>query len=297
MMETCVTVYWMRLCHQLLRLTGEVKYADELERSLYNAIFGALKPDGRFFEYFPRFNGTRNPKVNYSFNIKGFDLSCCTANGPTGLGMAPYLAFSGIHGGVAVNLYESGTVRVPFEGAVVTLAMESDYPMMGKATLRVVSIEGELPERAVFTVSLRVPSFASDFTVMDLHAPENRVTGYAGSYLNLGIHIAEGFEWLICFDIPLVKHPAPHGSNRAGDSFVAFTYGSILLARDARDGVAPLTPIQDGEIGDWRVTPSERDGFLTVYVTVGDTELKLIDYMTAGNDWNHTAFASWLPLA
>ena len=62
MMETCVTVYWMRLCHQLLRLTGEVKYADELEKSLYNAIFGALKPDGRFFEYFPRFNGERNPK-------------------------------------------------------------------------------------------------------------------------------------------------------------------------------------------------------------------------------------------
>lgn len=84
MMETCVTVYWMRLCHQLLRLTGEVRYADAMEVSLYNAIFGALRPDGAFFEYFPRFNGARNPRVNYSFNIKGFDLSCCTANGPTG---------------------------------------------------------------------------------------------------------------------------------------------------------------------------------------------------------------------
>ena len=60
MMETCVTVYWMRLCHQLLRLTGEVRYADAMEVSLYNAIFGALRPDGAFFEYFPRFNGARN---------------------------------------------------------------------------------------------------------------------------------------------------------------------------------------------------------------------------------------------
>ena len=148
-------------------------------------------------------------------------------------------------------------------------------------------------------ISLRVPTFAEGFTVLD--QARNMVTAEAGTYLRLCGNITEGDEWLICFDIPLVKHPAPHGSDRAGDNFVAFTYGSILLARDARDtvadGVDPLTPIQDGEIGNWRVTPSERDGFLTVYVTVGDTELKLIDYMTAGNDWNHTAFASWLPLA
>ena len=298
MMETCVTVYWMRLCHQLLRLTGEVKYADELEKSLYNAIFGALKPDGHFFEYFPRFNGERNPKVNYSFNIKGFDLSCCTANGPTGLGMAPYLAFAGTPDGVAVNLYENGRVRVPFGDAAVTLAMESDYPMMGKATLKVVSVEGTIPAENPFVISLRVPTFAEGFTVVD--PARNMVTAEAGTYLRLCGNITEGDEWLICFDIPLVKHPAPHGSDRAGDNFVAFTYGSILLARDARDtaadGTDPLTPVKDGELGDWRVTPSERGGFLTVYVTVGDTELKLIDYMTAGNDWNHTAFASWLPI-
>ena len=93
-----------------------------------------------------------------------------------------------------------------------------------------------------------------------------------------------------------MKHPAPHGSNRAGDDFVAFTYGSVLLARDARDGVAPLASIPDAEVTDWRITPSERGGFLTAYVSVGETELKLIDYMTAGNDWQGTEFASWLPI-
>ena len=295
MMETCVTVYWMRLCHQMLRLTGEVKYADELERSLYNAILGALKPDGRFFEYFPRFNGTRNPKVNYSFNIKGFDLSCCTANGPTGLGMTPYLAFSGTPDGVAVNLYENGTIRIPFREAVVTLSMESDYPLMGKATLKVVEVEGSISPENPFVISLRVPSYAEDFTVMD--ASRNMVKGESGTYLRLCGNITEGDEWLICFDIPLVQHPAPHGSNRAGDGFTAFTYGSILLARDSRDGVDPLTAIPVGEIRDYRVTLSERDGYLTVYVTVGDTEIKMVDYMSAGDDWQGTSFAAWLPVS
>jgi DUF1680 family protein len=209
--------------------------------------------------------------------------------------MAPYLAFAGTPDGVAVNLYENGTVRVPFGEAFVTLSMESDYPMMGKSTLKVVSVEGSIPAETPFVISLRVPGFAEDFTVLDPRNPRNRVTAEAGTYLRLCGNITEGDEWLICFDIPLVKHPAPHGSNRAGDNFVAFTYGSILLARDARDGVDPLTPITDGEVTDWRISPSERGGFLTAFVTVGDTELKLIDYMTAGNDWQGTEFASWIP--
>lgn len=296
MMETCVTVYWMRLSYQLLRLTGEVKYADELEKSLYNAIFGAIRPDGRFFEYFPRFNGVRNPKVNYSFNINGFDLSCCTANGPTGLGMTPFLTFSGTPEGLAVNLYETATVRVPHGEAVVTLTMISDYPMMGRATLRVHSVEGVPPAKKPLDVLLRVPGFARDFTVMKPGQPRTLHKGEPGQYLPLSCVPEPGEEWLVCFDIPLVRHKAPHGSNPAGDSFLAFTYGSILLARDARDGVPPLTPVSLEEPREWRVSPSERGGFMTVYVTVGDTELKLVDYMTAGGDWQGTEFASWLPL-
>ncbi len=299
MMETCVTVYWMRLCHQLLRLTGEVKYADELERSLYNAILGAIRPDGSFFEYFPRFNGARNPKVNYSFNIKGFDLSCCTANGPTGLGLAPYLAAVGTPEGVAVNFYETMTVRVPAAGGTVILAMQSDFPLMGKATLRVVAVEtADGADEASLALDLRVPGYASDFTVLSSgRAP---LRGAAGSYLRICERVRVGDEYLICFDIPLTLHPAPHGSDRRGDRFVALTYGTILLARDERDcadgGETPLTPVPDAPLGDWRVEPSARGGYLTVHAWLGDREITLVDYRSAGDDWRGTTFASWLPL-
>lgn len=298
MMETCVTVYWMRLCHQMLRLSGDVKYADELEKSLYNAIFGALKPDGRFIEYFPRFNGSRNPKVNYSFNIKGFDLSCCTANGPTALGMAPYLAFSGTPDGVAINLYENGCARVPSGDGAVVLEMSSMYPRIGMARLKVAAVEGQIAEP--FVISLRVPGFAQDFTVMDVSAHTGThagcVGGTPGTYLRLYGNVTVGDEWLISFDIPLVRHDAPHGANRAGDNFAAFTYGSLLLARDSRDGVDPLSPIPDDEVGDYRIEVPERHGFLTAHVMVGGQEVVFVDYMSAGNAWNGGTFASWLPV-
>lgn len=293
MMETCVTVYWMRLCYRLLRLTGEVKYADELEKSLYNAILGAIRPDGSFFEYFPRFNGARNPKVNYSFNIKGFDLSCCTANGPTGLGMAPYLAVMGTKDGVAVNLYETCTAVVPTEGGSVTLEMTSEYPRVGMARLKVAKIEGRAPE--TFVISLRVPAFAEDFTVFFADDPTQRCAGTPGTYLRLAGNLTAGTEWLICFDIPLVKHNAPHGSNRAGDNYLAFTYGSLLLARDSRDGVDPLTPVLDGEITDYRIEAPRYGGYVSMVVTLAGEELRLTDYASAGNAWDFGTFAAWIP--
>ncbi len=294
MMETCVTVYWMRLCHQLLRLTGESRYAEELERSLYNAILGAIRPDGTFFEYFPRFNGARNPRVNYSFNIKGFDLSCCTANGPTALAMVPDLAMVGTPDGVAINLYENARVRVPVNGGTVTLSLSSDMPLAGKATLRVEAVECK-GEVASLAMDLRVPSYAENFTVCS-GVLAGALSGTPGTYLRLTDTVHEGDEYRVRFGIPLRRHPAPHGSDRRGDGYVAFTYGSLLLARDARDGVPPLTPIPDLLPRDWRVEPSARGGYLTVHAAVGGTELTLVDYRSAGDDWAGGTFAAWLPV-
>ena len=42
MQETCVTVTWMKLCHQLLRLTGDRVFADAIEQSFVNAYLGAF---------------------------------------------------------------------------------------------------------------------------------------------------------------------------------------------------------------------------------------------------------------
>ena len=49
MMETCVTVTWIKFCSQLLRLTGDPRYADAIEKSIYNALLGAMTPDGHDF--------------------------------------------------------------------------------------------------------------------------------------------------------------------------------------------------------------------------------------------------------
>ena len=44
--ETCVAATWIRFCMRMLELTGDCRIADELEKSLYNTILGAMAPDG-----------------------------------------------------------------------------------------------------------------------------------------------------------------------------------------------------------------------------------------------------------
>ena len=285
MMETCVTVYWMRLCYRLLCLTGEVKYADALEVSLYNAIAGALRPDGQFFEYFPKFNGKRNPRVNFSFNIKGFDLSCCTANGPTGLAMMPYLYAMKTEKGGVFNLYENGS----FELGGVTFTVTSRYPLLGSAVLTVTDSDNQAP----MTLGLRVPAFAKDFYAI---CDGKLLPGIPGTYLEMERTWRKGDTVTVAFDVPLVCHPAPHGDNRLGDHFAAFTYGSILLARDNRYDAEPLAPIGSTTVTDYRVMPSDCGGYLKAEIQTERETLTLIDYASAGNTWTEDAeFASWIP--
>ena len=285
MMETCVTVYWMRLCYRLLALTGEVKYADALEVSLYNAIVGALRPDGQFFEYFPKFNGQRNPRVNFSFNIKGFDLSCCTANGPTALAMAPYLYAMKTERGGVLNLYENGCFAI----GGVRFEVSSRYPLLGSAVLKVTETDTDAP----MTLGLRVPAFAKDFYAI---CDGKMLPGHPGTYLEIERVWHAGDTVTVAFDIPLVCHPAPKGDNRAGDNFCAFTYGAILLSRDNRYDADPLTPIESMTVTDYRVMPSDCGGYLKAEVQTERELLTLIDYASAGNAWcADSLFASWIP--
>lgn len=317
MMETCVTVTWMKLCHQLLRLTGNGAIADEIERSAYNALAGAVRPDGRFFEYFPRFNGTRNPKVNYSFSIDGFDLSCCTANGPSGLGLLPLTAFMNSKDGPVVLFYVSGTARFPLAGGgEMTLRMKTNYPAEGTAEITVESITRKTDKQQIL---FRVPRWCGDFGI-SVNGHKKNYSVFPGSYAALSRKWETGDRISLRIALPLRVYDAPHGSNRAGDPYIAFMYGPVMLARDARSGSDPFLPVDFGNLSEELILPAqvrklkEQSGenhteffapqpktadfpcgvCVTLESDAGPVEM--IDYASAGATWDEkSAFCSWLP--
>lgn len=153
--ETCVTVTWIQLNSQLLRLTGQARYGNELERSYYNHLSAAQRPDGAQWCYYTALEG-RKPY--------GPGINCCVSSGPRGMALAPQIAYFRYRNqgadGLAVNLFETSTVTTELGGQEVTLKQNSVFPYSGTSTLTV-----SVPKPARFALRVRIPTWAQPLSV------------------------------------------------------------------------------------------------------------------------------------
>jgi len=155
--ETCASigdVYWN---HRLHNLTGDVKYFDVIERTLYNGLISGLSLDGQQF-FYP--NALESDGV-YKFNQGActrkdwFDCSCCPTNVIRFIPAMPGLIYSKQDDTLFVNLYSANTAEVELKNHNVEVEQETSYPWNGKVTFTV------KPEEAgEFTIKLRIPGWA-----------------------------------------------------------------------------------------------------------------------------------------
>lgn len=152
--ESCVTAYLLRWLDSLMRLEGDLRYGDLMERTIYNALFAAQDPAGRRLRYFTPFTG---PRAYY--NQDGF---CCPGNYRRIVAELPSkVYYRCADGALAVNLFTPSRVTVPLaDGAAATLTQETDYPSDGRVVFRVA-----LAKAAVFALRLRIPRWCKTATV------------------------------------------------------------------------------------------------------------------------------------
>jgi DUF1680 family protein len=155
--ETCAaigSVYWN---HRMFLLSGDVKYYDVIERTLYNGLISGLSLNGDKF-FYP--NALEADGV-YKFNIGAcsrqswFDCSCCPTNMIRFLPSMPGLIYANVGDTLFVNLYASSEATVDLNGHKVMIKQETDYPWDGKVNI---TISSDTP--AEFVVKLRVPGWA-----------------------------------------------------------------------------------------------------------------------------------------
>lgn len=147
--ETCSTFAWIQLNRELLGITGEAKYAEEIERSAYNDLLGAHAPNGEDWCYYSFPNGKRVFTTYWR---------CCKSSGAMALEELPGIAYRLTDGNtIAVSLYGPGEAALPTQHAgIVTLEQATRYPFDGDIVIRVT------PERAArFAIRVRVPSWSA----------------------------------------------------------------------------------------------------------------------------------------
>jgi DUF1680 family protein len=291
-METCVTVTWLKFAAQLLRLTGEPAYADDLEQGAYNALLGAQALDGTWWCHHSPLEGCRE-RAPEQCNMH---QNCCVANGPRGLTLLPQVAVMAGREGPVVNLYAPMTASVRLaSGAQVRLEQETDYPVGDTIRVRVAPTGA-----AQFALRLRVPRWSTQTSLA--------VNGQAqpapqpGSYAVLTRNWRPGDMVTLRLDLRARRSEAP------GDpTHCAVVRGPIVLARDRRlesgDLAAPVTIVADakGYVSVVREPQGPAHIWMTFRVPVKaadgkPAEVRMCDFSSAGNTWSAaSAYRVWLP--
>ena len=294
MMETCVGVTWMKLCSQILRLTGDPSTVDQIEKYIYNGLLGAMKPSGDGFSYVNLLNGEKVTNVGWGWKFDSLPVTCCNLNGPMGLAYIPYIAVMKSNEGPTVNLYNAGeaTVESP-SGSPVKIRIEGEYPYSDHVAIRVDPATAE-----AFTVQLRIPAWSAKNTVRlngkKLHG------AVAGNYFKINRTWHSGDQIELTFEMLAHLIDAPKGSNRAGDRFQAVQWGPIVLARDENIDPQYDQPVQvkadkQGVIKLKRVAPTLRSTRIEFTVPTTDGSIRMIDYASM-NGWKGKRICTWLPM-
>ncbi len=153
--EGCVTTTWMQMNLHLLRLTGDCKYADQLERTAYNALIAAQHPATGLICYFVPLEGIKRYGA-VSHGIPG--VSCCASSVPRGISLLPQIAWGGKDGMPALNLYAPGTAVLPCKSGNLELSIRTRFPAAGGVEIAITS--APLANVAVW---LRVPEWCDSF--------------------------------------------------------------------------------------------------------------------------------------
>ncbi|GII04616.1 glycoside hydrolase family 127 protein [Planobispora takensis] len=171
--ETCAGVASVMLCHRLLLATGDARYADLAERTMFNVLAAAPALDGRSFFYSNPLQvrvpaeppAGINPAAEGGLRSPWFEVSCCPNNIARTFASLPAYVATGDASGVQIHHHASGEIR---NGGLV-LRVETGYPWSGGVTVHVV--EGG-PGR----VSLRVPPWARG-AVLSYGGPRQDASG------------------------------------------------------------------------------------------------------------------------
>ncbi|WP_127505614.1 glycoside hydrolase family 127 protein [Actinoplanes solisilvae] len=169
--ETCASVGSVMLAWRLLLAQGDARYADLIERTLFNVIATSPADDGKRFFYTNTLHqrtlgvlppaDEMVPRASSNLRAPWFTVSCCPTNlARTFASLATYLATAD-DGGIQIHQYAAASLDVTLsDDRHVLLDVDTSYPASGQITIRV----RRAPDTP-WTLTLRIPPWAAGATI------------------------------------------------------------------------------------------------------------------------------------
>jgi len=270
--ETCAAVALVFWNHRMLQLQGDGRFADVMERALYNGTISGVSLDGKKFFYV-------NPLESQGNHHRQdwFGCACCPPNIARLIASIGGYIYSQSEKDAYVHLYVRGSGTLQVGGKQVVLKQETDYPWDENIKI---SVNVENP--TVFGLNLRIPGWSRNTTltvngqVVDVEAATH--LGYA----RIEREWKSGDKVELVLPMPVERIEA-HPSVRQNIGYVALQRGPVVYCLEQADNHVPLHRI---------VLP--KDAELTAHfetkllggITVIEGEVLVVD----DSAWNNTLY-------
>jgi hypothetical protein len=153
--ETCASVGMVFWNQRMAALTGESKYVDVLEKSLYNGALDGLSLDGdRFFYGNPLASNGRHSRREW------FGTACCPANIARLIASLGNYIYAQSNTGVWVNLFVGSNTSIALPKGNIDLNMQTNYPIDGNVKIAV-----HLAKKLKYAMHIRIPGYVTGTAV------------------------------------------------------------------------------------------------------------------------------------
>lgn len=221
--ETCAAIGSLMWNWRLLQISGNCKYADLLEKILYNAMLAGYSIDGRRYFY-------TNPLISYGEEERKewFLCSCCPPNVARTIASLGKYIYSTSDQGVWVHQYIGSNVNLEIVNNNIKLIQESEFPWKFKVKIRL-----SLNRNLNFSIFLRVPKWS-----LRTNLAINGVK-YKNS-LNSGRYVKVFRNWMDQdqIDLEFINQPLLlESDHRVKDSKTkgALSYGPLIYCLEQKD--------------------------------------------------------------
>jgi DUF1680 family protein len=281
--ETCANIGNVLWNWRMLMITGDAKYADVLEQSLYNSVMSGISLSGTDFFY----TNPLSSFSNYPYQLRWYGgrvpyiskSNCCPPNTVRTIAEVNNYQYSVAANALYVHLYSGNSLKTKLPaGEDVWVKQESNYPWDGESLM----IIDKAPQKPM-AIYLRIPGWCSNATLLVNGKPTNaKVT--PGTYAKIEQQWKAGDKILLYLDMPvklveanpLVEETRGQVAVRRGPLVYCIESNDLPQGVKVQDLIMPVQSSWEMKLDQWGQHP------LTVLQTTA--------FQKAPHSWDQTLY-------
>ncbi|MFW9937462.1 MAG: glycoside hydrolase family 127 protein [Candidatus Thorarchaeota archaeon] len=221
--ETCAAIGNLMWNWRMLQITGNCKYADLIEKLLYNAFLVGQSLDGKRYFY-------TNPLIasNKENRKEWFLCACCPPNFIRTIASMGKYIYSISERGIWIHQYIGSKGDLLINEKNVKIIQESEFPWYGRVKLKIESIKNQK-----FSLYLRIPNWC-DKTKLLINGEEFQNSILGGRYLEILRNWISGdqIELKFLIEPKLIESDSRIKTNRERG---VITYGPLIYCLEQID--------------------------------------------------------------